>query len=209
MTTGFSRTSERQYAFWDTRDLTQPLIMRRLDDYPGIPMPFFDEDTKVVFIAGKGESAVTFYQYSTASPNYMDLLYAYKGKEPQKGFSFMPKRTVDVMGCEIQRGVRLTAKTIEYVSFRVPRKSGTFQVDLYPPCKSLTPSMTFEEYWAGTDKEYDRIELKPALATSADHKATVERKATFLSKLTGVKEVPFTGFQESPATDGKNLDHEI
>ena len=61
MTTGFSRTSERQYAFWDTRDLTQPLIMRRLDDYPGIPMPFFDEDTKVVFIAGKGESAVTFY----------------------------------------------------------------------------------------------------------------------------------------------------
>lgn len=56
----------------------------------------------------------------------MDLLYAYKGKEPQKGFSFLPKRTVDVMGCEILRGVRLTAKTIEYVAFKVPRKSGTF-----------------------------------------------------------------------------------
>lgn len=38
----------------------------------------------------------------------------------------MPKRTVDLMQCEILRGVRLTAKTIEYVQFKVPRKSGIF-----------------------------------------------------------------------------------
>lgn len=38
----------------------------------------------------------------------------------------MPKRVVDVMACEIARGVRLTAKTVEYVQFKVPRKSGTF-----------------------------------------------------------------------------------
>jgi hypothetical protein len=35
--------------------------MRRLDDNTGIAMPFFDDDTKVVFIAGKGESAINFY----------------------------------------------------------------------------------------------------------------------------------------------------
>jgi hypothetical protein len=35
--------------------------MKRLDDYAGIPVPFYDEDSKVVFIAGKGESAVSFY----------------------------------------------------------------------------------------------------------------------------------------------------
>jgi len=32
--------------------------MRRLDDYAGIAMPIYDEDTKVVYIWGKGESAV-------------------------------------------------------------------------------------------------------------------------------------------------------
>jgi hypothetical protein len=53
-------------------------------------------------------------------------LYAFKGKEPQKGFSFMPKKNNDLMQNEILRGVRLTAKTIEYVTFKVPRKSGTF-----------------------------------------------------------------------------------
>jgi len=124
--TGFARTAERQYAVWDLRDMSQPLIMKRLDDYAGIPVPFYDEDSKVVFIAGKGESAVNFYQFSTDSPNYLDYLHAYKGKEPQKGFSFMPKKVVDVMACEIMRGVRLTGKTIEYVAFKVPRKSGTF-----------------------------------------------------------------------------------
>ena len=38
----------------------------------------------------------------------------------------MPKRVLDVMHCEVMRGVRLTGKTVEYVSFKVPRKSGTF-----------------------------------------------------------------------------------
>jgi hypothetical protein len=61
MTAGFSKVSERQYAVWDTRDLSQPLLMKRLDDYVGIPMLFFDEDTKVVYIANKGESATSFY----------------------------------------------------------------------------------------------------------------------------------------------------
>jgi len=97
LTTGFSKISERQYAIWDVRDVSQPLIMKKLDDYAGIPFPFYDEDNKVVYVAGKGESAVSFFQYSTESPNYIDFLHTFKGKEPQKGFSFMPKRVVDVM----------------------------------------------------------------------------------------------------------------
>jgi hypothetical protein len=149
LTTGFSKMAERQYAVWDLRDLSQPLIMKRLDDYAGIANPFYDEDSKVVFIAGKGESAVSFYQFSTESPNYLDYLHAYKGKEPQKGFSFMPKKVVDVMQCEMMRGVRLTGKTLEYVSFKVPRKSGTFATDLYPDCRSGVSGLNFEEYWSG------------------------------------------------------------
>jgi hypothetical protein len=102
------------------------LIKKRLDDYAGIPFTYFDEDSQVVYIAGKGESAISFFQYSTESPNYIDYLQSFRGKEPQKGFSFMPKRGLDLMACEVMRGVRLTAKTVEYVSFKVPRKSGTF-----------------------------------------------------------------------------------
>ncbi len=179
-TAGFSKTSEREYAVWDTRDLSAPLIKKRLDDYAGIPFPYFDEDSRVLFIAGKGENAVSFFQFSTESPNYVDFLYAYKGKEPQKGFSFLPKRIVDVMQCEVARGVRLTAKTVEYVQFKVPRKSGTFQADLFPPCRSNEPAMKFEEYWTGVDKDPVRVEMRP---DAQDHTQSPQRRSTFLAKL--------------------------
>lgn len=73
----------------------------------------------------------------------------------------MPKRVVDVMSCEVARAVRLTGKTVEYVSFKVPRKAGNFQADLFPPCKSSEPAMKFEDYWSGIDKEPNRIEMRP------------------------------------------------
>ena len=188
--------------------------MKRLDDYIGIPMLFFDEDTRVLFIANKGESATSFYQYSSESPNYLDLLYAYKGKEPQKGFSFMPKRAVDLMSCEMMRGVRLTAKTIEYISFKVPRKSGTFQADLYPNCKSMNPALTCDEWWSGVDKEADRMELKPS-TDSNQHHASMQKKQTFMAKLSGKPEpTGFTGYQETSNSSNnsdeiKELQHQI
>jgi WD40 repeat protein len=58
---GFSKVNEREYGIWDTRDLSNPLIKKRLDDYAGVPFPYFDEDLKVLYIAGKGESAVSFF----------------------------------------------------------------------------------------------------------------------------------------------------
>ena len=81
LTLGFSKTVEREYAVWDLRDLSQPLIRRRLDDNGGIPYPYFDEDSKVVYVAGRGESTIGFFQYSSDSPNYLDYLGGYKGKE--------------------------------------------------------------------------------------------------------------------------------
>jgi len=43
----------------------------------------------------------------------------------------------------------LTAKTVEYVSFKVPRKSGNFQQDLFPPTRSEEPAMKFDDYIQG------------------------------------------------------------
>jgi hypothetical protein len=46
---------------WDVRDFSQPLIKKRLDDYAGIPYPYFDEDSRVLYIAGKGEAAISYF----------------------------------------------------------------------------------------------------------------------------------------------------
>lgn len=181
LTAGFSKIAEREYAVWDLRDFTQPLIKKRLDDYGGIPFPFFDEDSQVLYIAGKGESAISYFQYNTESPNLIDFLHVFKGKDPQKGVSFMPKRVVDVISCEAARAVRLTGKQIEYVHFKVPRKSGNFQSDLFPPCRSSDPASNFEEYWSGVDKDPLRTEMRPD--DPFNEEAHLARKTTLLSKL--------------------------
>jgi hypothetical protein len=89
----------------------------------------------------------------------------------------MPKRVCDLMSCEVMRGVRLTAKTVEYVQFKVPRKSGTFQADLYPPCRSGTPATTFDQYINGNDEEPVRVELRPE---SVQQVVAPHRRDTFL-----------------------------
>lgn len=47
---------------------------------------------------------------------------------------------------EVDKAVRLCVKSIEYVSFKVLKKSGGFQNELYPPIRSAEPAMTFNDY---------------------------------------------------------------
>eukprot|EP00695_Tsukubamonas_globosa_P000025 TRINITY_DN1015_c1_g1_i1.p2 TRINITY_DN1015_c1_g1~~TRINITY_DN1015_c1_g1_i1.p2 ORF type:complete len:244 (-),score=117.04 TRINITY_DN1015_c1_g1_i1:234-965(-) len=53
-TVGFSKMSERQYSFWDPRDLTKPLITTDLDNSSGQLIPLYDEDTNILFPRRKG-----------------------------------------------------------------------------------------------------------------------------------------------------------
>lgn len=90
----------------------------------------------------------------------------------------MPKKVCDLMSNEVNRGVRLTAKTVEYVSFKVPRKSGNFQPDLFPPTKSSEPAMKFEDYAGGQNLEPLKIELRPDQAECSS-----QRTATFAARV--------------------------
>jgi hypothetical protein len=68
LTCGYSALSEREFAIWDNRNFSAPLQKRQLDSYNGVPFTYFDEEHKVVFVAGKGDSAITYFQYAPSSP---------------------------------------------------------------------------------------------------------------------------------------------
>lgn len=54
-TTGFSRMSDRQLALWDIRAVREPMGgFQRLDSISGVCMPFWDDGTKCLYLAGKG-----------------------------------------------------------------------------------------------------------------------------------------------------------
>ncbi|KAL9037489.1 MAG: hypothetical protein Q9214_005684, partial [Letrouitia sp. 1 TL-2023] len=54
-TTGFSKMSDRQLGLWDIRDPEQPLDgFTMLDSISGVCMPFWDDGTQCLYLAGKG-----------------------------------------------------------------------------------------------------------------------------------------------------------
>lgn len=54
-TTGFSKMSDRQLGLWDIRDPKEPVGgFQMLDAISGVCMPFWDDSTQCLYLAGKG-----------------------------------------------------------------------------------------------------------------------------------------------------------
>jgi coronin-1B/1C/6 len=118
---GFTKTSEREYAIWDPRDFSKPLARQSIDSASGLIMPFYDRDTNVLFLAGKGDGNIRYYEI-VDEPPYIYFLSEFKSSTPQRGMAMLPKRAVNVSDCEIVRMLKLSTKTMEPISFQVPRK---------------------------------------------------------------------------------------
>ncbi|KAJ1886664.1 Coronin-like protein crn1 [Coemansia sp. S17] len=114
-------------------------------------MPFYDSGSSVLYVAGKGDGNIRYYEYTD---DKLYLLSEYSSPEPQRGLGVMPKRGVDVGKCEVMRFFKVASNTlVEPVSFRVPRKAETFQADIYPPAHAGRPALSADQYFAGQDAE--------------------------------------------------------
>ena len=147
---------------WDLRDLSHPVALKKLDNNNLQAHIHYDPDCKVLYIINKGQSFVQFFYLHDVDGGepHLQLIDQFKGDGIQQTVYFMPKRNVDFMNNELNRALRFNGKVAEYVTFKVPRKSGAFQTDLFPPCPSGNFSMSFDE-WAGGEnkppilKEFD------------------------------------------------------
>jgi len=149
---GFSKTSEREFAIWDVKNLSNPLTRQSIDTSSGLLMPFFDRDTSVLFLGGKGDGNIRYYEIVDEAP-YIHYLSEFKSNTPQRGLGMLPKRGVNVSDCEIVRMMKLSVNKMEPIYFTVPRKSDIFQPDLSPDCFSGEPALTAEQWLAGENAE--------------------------------------------------------
>ncbi|ESN94102.1 hypothetical protein HELRODRAFT_115173 [Helobdella robusta] len=157
-TTGFSKMSERQYALWDEK--LSNMTMQEVDSSNGVMFPFYDPDTNIVYLCGKGDSMIRYVEV-TDDPPYVHFLSMYQSSDPQRGFGWMPKRGLNVNSCEIARFYKLHAKGLcEIIPMTVPRKSELFQDDLYPDTLGDIPALTADQWLAGKDAEPILIPLK-------------------------------------------------
>eukprot|EP00028_Trichosphaerium_sp_Am-I-7-wt_P000982 CAMPEP_0168529116 /NCGR_PEP_ID=MMETSP0405-20121227/13699_1 /TAXON_ID=498012 /ORGANISM="Trichosphaerium sp, Strain Am-I-7 wt" /LENGTH=180 /DNA_ID=CAMNT_0008552743 /DNA_START=1 /DNA_END=543 /DNA_ORIENTATION=+ len=123
-------------------------------------MPFFDVDTNVLYLAGKGDGNIRYYEI-TDSEKTVYSLAEYKSNKPARGMGFMPKRGVNVSKNEIARFYKVHEKFVEPISFIVPRKSDLFQEDIFPDCSSAEPALTCEEWKGGENKEPLKQSMAP------------------------------------------------
>jgi len=161
-TAGFSKTAERQYSVFDSRDMAKPLIDgASIDNGSGIIIPFYDADTNVLYLAGKGDGNIRYYEIVENDPKLIYYLTEYKSNVPCQGMGYLAKRHVDVNTNEIARLYKATASMVEPISFKVPRKSDLFQDDLFPDCASGDPALSADEWFGGKTAAPKTRSLKP------------------------------------------------
>jgi coronin-1B/1C/6 len=150
-TLGFSKRCDRQYALWDPKSMDKALTHEEIDQAAGVLFPFYDAESDIIYVAGKGDTSIRYFEVNDDEP-YVHYLNMYQSQNSQRGLGFMPKRGCDSNKNEIARFFKLSSNKCEPVSFTVPRKAETFQKDLYPPCISSTPALSAEEWFSGKDK---------------------------------------------------------
>ncbi|KAK7751075.1 Coronin-like protein crn1 [Diatrype stigma] len=180
-TTGFSRMSDRQLALWEPGSNTPIGGFTTLDSISGVNMPFWDDSCNCLYLAGKGDGNIRYYEYEN---DKFEFLSEYKSGDPQRGVAFVPKRGVNVHENEVMRAYKtVNDNYIEPISFTVPRRAETFQSDIFPPAvgtkaglsaadwisgkTALPPKIDFESIYEGAEPVEVPADYKPAASTTA------------------------------------------
>ena len=132
VTAGFTAQAKREFKVWSrAAGFDKPLTTIDLDQSAGALLPFYDEDTRVLYLTGKGDGNVRYYEFTDDAP-YVHPLTEYRSNVSTKGADFLPKRGLRVMNCEVAHMLKLTGNSVEPIPFIVPRKETTFQEDIFP-----------------------------------------------------------------------------
>ncbi|XP_015039071.1 coronin-1C-A-like isoform X1 [Drosophila miranda] len=192
-TTGFNRSSERQYSLRAPDALNEPIVMVELDTSNGIMFPLYDADTNMIYLCGKGDSVIRYFEV-TPEPPFVHYINTFQTTEPQRGIGLMPKRGCDVTTCEVAKFYRMNNNGLcQVISMTVPRKSDLFQEDLYPDTLAEDAATTAEEWIDGKDADpltfslKDRVSIVQGgyVSSSASKSLSVNKKANILNKPRG------------------------
>uniref|UniRef100_A0A8D3C150 Coronin n=1 Tax=Scophthalmus maximus TaxID=52904 RepID=A0A8D3C150_SCOMX len=163
LVSGFDSRSERQLCLYSADSLSSGAIAStQVDVSPSTLIPFYDPDTSVVILTGKGDTRVLIYEIVPEEPYFMDCS-CFNSPEPHKGLAFLPKTECNVRDVEIAVGLMLTKATVEPVAFRVPRvKKEFFQDDVYTDTAEWwKPALTASAWLSGSNGQHKKISLKP------------------------------------------------
>lgn len=119
---------------WNIKDFSKPVETISVDKGSGVTKPFFDKQLEVVFLCGKGDGNIKYYEWN--GHTLKDHKNDFRSVTPGKGYGMLPKYCVDPMKQEIARFLKLEEKAAELVPFVCPKADKTkFHEDMYPDCE--------------------------------------------------------------------------
>ncbi|RSL97910.1 hypothetical protein CDV31_012809 [Fusarium ambrosium] len=174
-TTGFSRMSERQIALWEPGRAEPIGGFTMLDSISGVCMPFWDDGSNCLYLAGKGDGNIRYFEYEN---DKFEFLSEYKSGDPQRGIAFMPRRGINVHDNEIMRAYKTVNDSyVEPISFTVPRRAETFQADIFPPATGIHPAASAKEWFDGKTAIPNKIDLESIYEGGAPKEIASDYKA--------------------------------
>ncbi|XP_032783799.2 coronin-1C-A-like isoform X3 [Daphnia magna] len=185
-TTGFSKVSERQYSLRESGHLSNPMVQNEVDTSNGVMFPFYDSDTNIIYLCGKGDSVIRYFEV-TPEPPFVHYINTFQTPDPQRGIGMMPKRGCDVNLCEITRFYRLNSSGLcQVITMTVPRKSELFQEDLYPETVSPLSGLSSEEWFSGMDHDPIMMSLKDRCIVGSRYRDDYESEHSLNLELSSI-----------------------
>ncbi|KAF8358636.1 pod-1 [Pristionchus pacificus] len=179
---GFTKSSGRQLLLYCTAS-SSLLYRHQLDNAVQPLVPYYDFDSSVLFLTGKGDQSIQMFEVCREAPFLLELS-RFQGQPGHQSIAYHNKSVCKVMEVEFVRAWRLTEKTLEMLRFRVPRvKKDVFQSDLFPDALvTWEPRMTADEWLAGAKTAPLFRSLRPegvaALAVVAPTPAATPARST-------------------------------
>jgi len=164
LSVGFSKTSDRTIKLWDLRNLNNFMTEIKIDTGAGFFTPYFDADTGVLFLCGKGDGGIKMFEVNEEAP-YVHYLTEYSSNTPAQGMALLPKTSCNVRDCEIASWLKLCSNFVEPLHSIVPRtRMEFFQDDLYPDTRDTrTPVYSADEWFGGSTKQPKTISINPGM----------------------------------------------
>ncbi len=150
--TGFGLSRERELSIWDAKKLSEPIYKMRIDQGTSIIKPYFDSDSQLLYLSAIGDTNVRVFEKVKETPYIYAINNFTLTSESSRGYCFLPKCSLDIMGCEINRMLILTDNSIQAFRMEVPRKSKReLQTDLFPKTAAPEPALTSTSWFNGDD----------------------------------------------------------
>ncbi|TMS15500.1 Coronin-7 [Larimichthys crocea] len=173
LVSGFDSRSERALYLYSADSLSTGATASTLMGVaPSTLIPFYDPDTSVIILTGKGDTRVHIYEIVPDAPHFIECS-SYHSQEPHKGLAFLPKTECNVRDVEIARGPNshqdkhrasgLFGATGQGEATTPPSGSKEFfQDDLYiDTAVCWEPALTASAWLSGINGKHKKISLKP------------------------------------------------